>query len=106
MRSLGVSNSAGFSTRRRFLAGIERAFQVEISHFELALVGTTRRHGKMDSAHAGAHLRAQSQQLQADRLDRGVDKLRMPQRYPAQVVDKNIGQPGEPQPQLVCRHGR
>jgi len=47
----------------------------------------------MDAAHAGAHLGTQPEQLQADRLDRRIDKLRVPQGDPTQAVDQNMAMP-------------
>ena len=60
----------------------------------------------MNAAHAGAHLSAELEELEANGLHSGIGELGMAQADAAQGVDENIGHCREPQAELIGRHRR
>ena len=59
----------------------------------------------MDAAHAGAHLRPELEQLEANGRDGGIGELAMAQTDAAQGIDENIGHGRERHAQLIGLHG-
>ena len=68
------------------------------------LVCESRGHGELDATHAGAHKRADLEQLEADGAAGGAGELSMSQADAAQGAQQHIGHRGKPQPQLVGAH--
>jgi len=64
------------------------------------------RDGDLDAPDADSDQRAKLEQLQPDRPRGGRGKLRSPQGEAAQRRDQDIGERGEPQPELVGSQGR
>ena len=61
---------------------------------------------EFDPARAHLHQRADFEQLQPYRARGGVGELGVTQADAAHGTDENIGERGEPEPQLVGLHGR
>ena len=55
--------------------GAERTLQIEVSQFELDLVGAARGDREVDASHAGAHLSAELQEPETNGLRRGIGEL-------------------------------
>ena len=55
--------------------------------FELVFVRTSRGDGEVDAAHAGAHLRAELQQLEPNGRDGGIGELTVAQTDAAQGIE-------------------
>ena len=83
----------------------EGALKVDMGEFELVLVRTSRGDGEVDAAHAGAHLRTELQQLEANGRDGGIGELAVAQTDAAQGIDENIGHGRERHAQLIGLHG-
>ena len=73
--------------------------------FELVFVRTSRGDGEVDAAHAGAHLRAELQQLEPNGRDGGIGELTVAQTDAAQGIDENIGHGRERHAELIGGHG-
>ena len=71
--------------------GAEGALEVDIGECELVLVRASRGDGEVDAAYAGAHLRPELQQLEANGRDGGIGELAVAQTDAAQGIDENIG---------------
>ena len=67
----------------------------------LGLVWEGRGHGELDAAHAGAHKRANLQQLEADGAAGGAGELSVGEADAAQGAQQYIGHRGKPQPQPI-----
>src|SRR4249919_4100 len=85
--------------------GAEGALKEEVGEFELVLVWARRGDGEVDAAHAGAYLRPELEQLEANGLGRGVGELSEAQTNAAQGIDENIGHGREPHTELIGLHG-
>jgi hypothetical protein len=85
--------------------GAEGALKVNIGELELVLVRASRGDGEVDAADAGAHLRPELQQLEANGRDGGIGELAVAQTDAAQGIDENIGHGRERHAQLIGLHG-
>ena len=68
---------------------------------ELGLVGASGGDDEMNATHAGAHLSAELEELEANGLDRSVGELGMAQADTTQSVDQHVGHCRERHPQLI-----
>jgi hypothetical protein len=59
----------------------------------------------VDAAYAGAHLRAELEQLEANGRDGGIGELAVAQTDAAQGIDENIGHGRERHAELIGLHG-
>ena len=69
------------------------------------LVGTSGRHSELDPADTDGDERPDLEELAADGAASGIGQIGGLQGNPAQVVDQHISHRGEPQAELVGRHG-
>jgi hypothetical protein len=68
-------------------------------------VGMGRGEGEFDPAHADADEAGELEEFEADRAACGVGELGMRETDAPDRADQNIGERGEPQPQLIGAHG-
>ena len=73
---------------------------------EFTLIGAARGHGEFDAPHAGAHQRADFEELEADRAAGGSGELGVVEGNATQRAEQYIGHRGKPQAQLVGAHRR
>ena len=95
----------GATSARCDSSGAEGALKIDVGEFELVLVRASRGDGEVDAAHAGAHLRAELQQLEPNGRDGGIGELAMAQTDAAQGIDENIGHGRERHAELIGLHG-
>src|SRR6202042_1798858 len=100
-----VERSLALITTTCGSGGAEGALKVNIGELELVLVRTSRGDGEVDAADAGAHLRPELEQLEADGRDGGIGELAVAQTDAAQGIDENIGHGRERHAQLIGLHG-
>src|ERR1700722_19362194 len=100
-----VERSLALITTTCGSGGAEGALKVNIGELELVLVRTSRGDGEVDAADAGAHLRPELEQLEADGRDGGIGELAVAQTNAAQGIDENIGHGRERHAELIGLHG-
>src|SRR5271155_4926356 len=68
-------------------------------------VGTGRGEGELDAPRADADEGGELEELEPDRAARGLGELRVREADAPERADENIGERGEPEPELVGAHG-